>query len=116
MVDQDIPPDWFEQEEYKKVFRKAVADWWKALVLVDQKLDELNQGYYMLKCCVVKKLCNDVKVILNDSQVGEMWGASTAIDFKNYPNVKICVSEEGKFTMEVHKSCADKSERKECEC
>ena len=76
VVDQDIVPDWFEGSEYEKTFRDAVCDWWKAHVLVDQKIDELSSGYYRLKRCEVKKLCNDVKVLLDESNVGEMWGSS----------------------------------------
>ena len=76
VVDQDITPDWFDRSEYEKTFRDAVCDWWKAHVLVDQKIDELSSGYYRLKRCKVKKLCNDVKVLLDESNVGEMWGSS----------------------------------------
>ena len=36
----------------------------------------MSSGYYRLKRCEVKKLCNDVKVLLNESKVGEMWGSS----------------------------------------
>ena len=76
IVDQDITPDWFDKEEHEKLFREAVCDWWKEHVLVDQKIDELSSGFYRLKRCEIKKLCNDVKVLLYGSQVGEMWGSS----------------------------------------
>ena len=129
IVDQDITPDWFDKEEHEKIFREAVCDWWKEHVLVDQKIDELNSGFYRLKRCEVKRLCKDVKVLLygsqvgtmrensqvgtmressqvgtmrENSQVGEMWGSSTARDFKNYPHVKIWVSPEGGFEMVTH--------------
>ena len=113
VVDQDITPDWFDIEEHEKAFREAVCDWWNAHVLVDKKIDELNSGFYRLKRCEVKRLCNDVRVLLygsqvgvmrESSQVGEMWGSSTARDYKNYPNIKIWVSPEGKFKMVVHKN------------
>lgn len=113
VVDQDITPEWFEKEYYEKSFREAVCEWWKSHVLVDQKIDELNSGYYRLNRCEVKRLCNDVKVLLNESQVGEMWGrsqvgemwgSSTARDFKNYPNVRIWVGEDGKFKMVIKKN------------
>ena len=121
IVDQDITPDWFDRNEHEKIFREAVCEWWKAHVLVDQKIDELSSGYYRLKRCEVKKLCNEVKVLLDESkagtmressqvgtmwgssQVGEMRGSSTARDYKNYPNIKIWVSPEGKFEMIAHK-------------
>ena len=45
-------------------------------MLVDQKLDALSSGYYRLKRCEVKKLLNDVKVLLDSSQVGTMWDSS----------------------------------------
>ncbi len=113
VVDQDITPDWFAPEEYEKAFREGVCAWWKDHVLVDQKIDELNSGFYRLKRCEVKKLCNDVRVLLDSSTVGEMWdsstvgemwGSSTARDFKNYPNVKILIPEDGNFEMVVHKT------------
>ena len=131
VVDQDITPDWFDRSEHEKKFRDAVCDWWKTHVLVDQKIDELNSGYYRLKRCEVKKLCNDVKALLDESKVGAMWGSSqvgvmrensqvgvmressqvgvmrensTARDYKNYPIIKIWVSPEGKFEMISHKN------------
>ena len=64
VVDQDITPDWFDKGEHEKLFRAAVCDWWKEHVLVDQKIDELNSGFYRLKRCEVKKLCKDVKALL----------------------------------------------------
>ena len=76
VVDQDITPDWFDRSEHEKTFRDAVCDWWKAHVLVNQKIEELNSGFYRLKRCEVKKICNDVMVLLNDSKVGEMYGSS----------------------------------------
>ena len=72
VVDQDIVPDWFCREESEKEFRAAVCEWWKSHVLVDQKLEKLESGYYKLKRCEVKKLLNDVMADLYDSQVGEM--------------------------------------------
>lgn len=155
VVDQDIIPGWFNQEESEKVFREAVCTWWKIHVLVDQKIDELRSGFYRLKCCKVKKLCNNVNVLLHNSQVGIMYdnskvnymydsyinkmlhnskvdnmygnsrinkmftnskvnkmsdssqvnkmsNESIAKDFKNYPNIKILISKDGKFEMVVH--------------
>lgn len=87
--------------------------------VVDQKIDELSSGFYRLKRCEVRRLCNDVRVMLGSSrvgemwgssqvgemrgssQVGEMWGSSIAIDFKKYPNVNIMVSPERKFEMTI---------------
>ena len=64
-VDQDIVPEWFEidREKYIEVFKKAVKEWWKIHILVDKKIDELNNGYYRLKRCEVKRLCKDVQVM-----------------------------------------------------
>ena len=76
VVDQDMRPEWFDESEHEKIFREAVCDWWKEHVLVDQKLEELSSGYYRLKRCEVKKLLNDVKVLLDSSQVGEMLDSS----------------------------------------
>ena len=76
VVDQDMRPEWFDESEHEKIFREAVCGWWKEHVLVDQKLEKLSSGYYRLKRCEVKALLNDVKVLLDSSQVGEMWGSS----------------------------------------
>ncbi len=76
VVDQDITPDWFDKGEHEKLFRDAVCDWWKEHVLVDQKIDELNSGFYRLKRCEVKKLCKDVKALLYSSHVDTMCGNS----------------------------------------
>ena len=76
VVDQDIVPEWFCREESEKEFRVAVCTWWKSHILVDQKLEKLESGYYRLKRCEVKKLLNDVMADLYDSQVGVMWGSS----------------------------------------
>ena len=138
IVDQDIIPDWFDKEKSEKTFREAVCTWWKEHVLVDKKIDKLNSGFYRLKRCEVKRLCKDVKVLLDSSQVGEMWGSSqvgkmrdssqvgemrgssqvgemrgssTARDFKNYPNIKIWISEDRNFEMAVHK----KEDKEPCE-
>ena len=108
VVDQDIVPEWFCREEAEKEFRAAVCTWWKSHVLVDQKLEKLESGYYRLKRCEVKELLNDVVADLYGSQVGkmwgsskvgEMWGSSIAKDYKNYPKIKIWVSPEGNFEM-----------------
>ena len=76
VVDQDITPDWFDKETHEKEFRESVCDWWNAHVLVDEKLEELRTGFYRLKRCEVKKLLNDVRVLLYSSQVGKMCGSS----------------------------------------
>ena len=79
VVDQDVTPDWYDTDpgKYEEEFRQAVRAWWGEHVLVDKKIDELSNGYYRLKRCEVKKLLNDVKVYLDSSTVGEMWGSST---------------------------------------
>ena len=77
IVDQDITPDWFDKDEHEKLFREAVCSWWNEHVLVDKKIDILSDGYYRLKRCEVKKLCNDVKVMCDSSTVQEMYGSST---------------------------------------
>ncbi len=79
-VDQDIIPDWFEKETYEKSFREAVCQWWKEHVLVDRKIELLSSGYYRLKRCEVKRLCDDVKALLDSSQVGEMWDSSQVVE------------------------------------
>ena len=79
VVDQDVTPDWYDTDpgKYEEEFRKAVKAWWSEHVIVDKKIDELSSGFYRLKRCEVKKLLNDVKVFLDSSTVGEMWGSST---------------------------------------
>ena len=79
VVDQDMRPEWFDESEHEKIFREAVCGWWKEHVLVDQKLEELSSGYYRLKRCEVKRLLNDVKVLLGSSQVGVMLDSSQVV-------------------------------------
>ena len=77
-VDQDIVPDWFQEDpdKYLAEFRGAVKAWWKVHVHVDEKIEELKDGYHRLKRCEVKRLLNDVKVLLDQSQVGAMRDSS----------------------------------------
>ena len=78
VIDQDIVPDWFEEdmEGHISRFRAAVKEWWSGHVLVGKKMDTLRTGYYMLKDCEVEKLCGDAMVLLNNSQVGKMYDSS----------------------------------------
>ena len=61
IVDQDIVPDWFkeDQEKYENMFRDAVCKWWKEHVKVGQEIDGFDTGYYRLKDCKVKELCGN---------------------------------------------------------
>ena len=78
-VDQDIRPDWFNEDikKYEDEFRQSVKDWRNVHVLVDKKIDELQEGYYRLKRCEVKKILHNVKVMLGNSTVQEMLDNST---------------------------------------
>ncbi len=78
VIDQDIVPDWFEEDREGHIsrFREAVKEWWSSHVLVGKKMDTLRTGYYMLKDCEVEKLCGDAVVLLNNSQVGEVCGSA----------------------------------------
>ncbi len=78
-VDQDILPDWYlsDPERYNEEFRAAVKEWWIRHVLIDQKVEELSGGYYRLKRCEVRRLLNDVQVMLDNSTVQDMRGNST---------------------------------------
>ena len=87
VVDQDMRPEWFDESEHEKIFREAVCGWWKEHVLVDQKLEKLSSGYYRLKRCEVKKLLNDVKVLLDSSRVGEMRGISRVGEMRGISRV-----------------------------
>ena len=108
VIDQDIVPDWFEEDREGHIsrFRAAVKEWWSGHVLVGKKMDTLRTGYYMLKDCEVEKLCGDAMVLLNSSQVGEMYGSSTARDFKGYPRIKLLVPDGGscQFELTAHKN------------
>ena len=113
IVDQDEVPEWFDKEKYEAEFREYVCDWWKAHVLVDQKVDELSSGYYRLKRCEVKKLLNEVKIWCDSSTVQEMYDSSTVQkmcdsstvrDFKQWPHIKIMVADTGNFEMIAFKN------------
>lgn len=85
VVDQDIVPDWFnlDFEKYENDFRQEVYNWWKKHVLVNQKINELNKGYYLVKYCEINTLCQDVKVELDESIVGEMRDESVVCTMYN---------------------------------
>lgn len=77
-VDQDMIPDWYDDDpgRYEEEFRQAVKAWWNEHVIVDKKIDELRSGFYRLKRCEIKKLLKDVKVYLDQSEVGAMYDNS----------------------------------------
>ena len=74
VVDQDITPDWYneDRERYIAEFREAVKSWWLEHVFVDKEIEELTNGYYYLKRCRVRSLTNVVKVLCDDSIIWEM--------------------------------------------
>ena len=97
-VDQDILPEWFENDKdrYFDEFRKAVKDWWKEHVRIDEEIEELSSGYYRLKRCKVKNMLKDVKAMMDNSTVQDMrdnstvqdmWGNSTVQDMRDNSTV-----------------------------
>ena len=89
IVDQDIVPDWFEedQEKYENMFRDAVCKWWKEHVKVGQEIDGFDTGYYRLKDCKVKELCGNVEVWLDNSSVSAMYDNSRVKEMRGNSSV-----------------------------
>ena len=89
-VDQDILPEWFENDKdrYFDEFRKAVKDWWKEHVIIDEEIEELSSGYYRLKRCKVKNMLKDVKAMLDNSTVQDMRNNSTVQDMLDNSTVQ----------------------------
>ena len=89
VIDQDIVPDWFEEDREGHIsrFRAAVKEWWSGHVLAGKKIDTLRTGYYMLKDCEVDKLCGDAMVLLKNSQVGEMRDGSQVGEMRDRSQV-----------------------------
>ena len=89
IVDQDIVPDWFEedQEKYENMFRDAVCKWWKEHVKVGQEIDGFDTGYYRLKDCKVKELCGNVEVWLDNSSVSAMYDDSRVKEMRGNSSV-----------------------------
>jgi hypothetical protein len=89
-VDQDILPEWFENDKdrYFDEFRKAVKDWWKEHVRIDEEIEELSSGYYRLKRCKVKNMLKDVKAMLDNSTVQNMWDNSTVQNMRDNSTVQ----------------------------
>ena len=89
VIDQDIVPDWFDEDREGHIsrFRAAVKEWWSGHVLVGKKIDTLRTGYYMLKDCEVDKLCGDAMVLLKNSQVGEMRDGSQVGEMRDRSQV-----------------------------
>ena len=67
---------------------------------------ESSQVGEMWESSQVGKMRNRSQVgkMRESSQVGEMWDRSTARDFKNWPKIKIWVSQEGTFEMVAHQN------------
>ena len=75
IVDQDVVPEWFEidKQKYEADFRHAVSEWCKIHILVDKEIDELKDGYFILKNCKVGKLLKDVVIdVCKDSLIASM--------------------------------------------
>ena len=89
-VDQDILPEWFknDKDRYFDEFRKAVKDWWKEHVRIDEEIEELSSGYYRLKRCKVKNMLKDVKAMLDNSTVQDMRDNSTVQDMRDNSTVQ----------------------------
>ena len=102
IVDQDIVPDWFEedQEKYENMFRDAVCKWWKEHVKVGQEIDGFDTGYYRLKDCKVKELCGNVEVWLDNSSVSAMYDNSR-VD-KMYGNSSVDKMYDDSKVKEMH--------------
>ena len=90
-VDQDIVPDWFEEdrEKYLNEFRNRVIDWWNNHVFVDKNIENLNTGYYRLKRCKVGSLSGNVHVILDNSIVKVMYDKSIVKEMYDNSMVKV---------------------------
>ena len=100
-IDQDILPDWFEEdkEKYLKEFRERVTDWWNKHVFVDKTIKKLESGYYRLKRCKIGQLLNGAEVILNNSTVQEMHGNSIVYGMYNNSIVNIMYNNSTVQTM-----------------
>ena len=74
-VDQDILPNWYTDDpgKYEQSFREAVTEWVKTHVKVNEEIEALSEGYYMLKDCRVEKLTDNAKVYLFDSSVNKTY-------------------------------------------
>lgn len=59
-VDQDILPDWFNEdpEKYENKFRESFIYWWNQHVLIDKKIKNLTNGHYLIKNCNIKYMSN----------------------------------------------------------
>ena len=108
VVDKDIVPEWFDRKQHEKEFRESVCAWWEKHVLADQKIKKLDSGYYRIKGCDIQELAGNAEIFLHSSTVQrmygsstvqEMWDSSVAIDFKNYPKIKIIVQDPNRFKL-----------------
>lgn len=115
--DKDFVPGWFDRERHEKEFRESVCAWWEKHVLADQKIKKLDSGYYRIKGCDIQELAGNAEIFLHSSTVQgmygsstvqemcdgstvqEMWDSSVAIDFKNYPKIKIIVQDPNRFKL-----------------
>ena len=89
-VDGDLIPDWFlaNEQKYESKFRSLVYDWWKDHVFVAEKIDTLENGYFLLKDCKVDTLDTDVKAVLNDSMVEYMHSNAVVLEMLGYSTIE----------------------------
>ena len=71
IVDQDILPDWFEDDEkrYEFEFREEVSDWATEHIFIDKQIEVLSDGYYRLKRCCVAKISRNAVAVVDDSNI-----------------------------------------------
>ena len=114
-IDQDIVPDWFDEDRdrYIEEFREAVKQWWEVHVLIDKTMDELSGGYYRLKRCKVKNLLKDVQVMCDSSVVQRMCDSSVVQVMcdssvaRDYANGIIHISSESLLEPQSHENKED---------
>lgn len=91
VTEKNEKPDWFALEEYEKKFRAYVCGWWKDHVFVEQKINELTNGYYLLKYCEVNIVGDGAKVIIDDTEVMVACSNSIIKEMRNRSVVrKLC--------------------------
>ena len=84
-TDQDIIPEWYEEEKYKPMVMEYLRDW-VAQKIITADCEKTNGNYIVVSGRVILRgsssavLWGSSSAELRDSSSAELWGSSSAVD------------------------------------
>lgn len=86
-------PDWYINscDKYVQMIRDAFAKWHSYHVKVNESIQALDSGCYLLKGCQVKMLSNSVQIVYaEDTVIETMSGGATIFNMNNTTVERMC--------------------------